>query len=270
MLVLPISAKWFDMILCGIKKEEYREIKPYYTSRFKTIGLLDRYGLPTVMKTSIILRNGYSSTSRQAIVEVSLDIKKGREEWGAILGQEYYCLRIENIHICREELMYMETRLHRAKSKQTNAWVKDNMLAVPELRMENGCMVDKEGHKYRIRKLTPTECFRLQDVSDEDIEKIRSYVDSETAIICDANGEPIMNMGFDKPSKTQRKITITVNGEQREYYSSQLIWKNKGKGISKTAQYKLAGNSICVAPMYHIFRKLFIEKECENEQLSLF
>ena len=148
--------------------------------------------------------------------------------------------------------------------------VKDNMLAMPELRMEDGCMVDKEGRKYRIRKLTPTECFRLQDVSDEDIEKIRSYRDDETAVICDANGEPIMNMDFDKPSKNARKITITVNGEQREYYSSQLIWKNKGKGISKTAQYKLAGNSICVAPMYHIFRKLFIEKECENQQLELF
>ena len=145
-----------------------------------------------------------------------------------------------------------------------------NMLAVPELRMEDGCLVDKEGRRYRIRKLTPTECFRLQDVSDEDIEKIRSYRDDETAVICDANGEPIMNMDFDKPSKNARKITITVNGEQREYYSSQLIWKNKGKGISKTAQYKLAGNSICVAPMYHIFRKLFIEKECENQQLELF
>ena len=148
--------------------------------------------------------------------------------------------------------------------------VKDNMLAVPELRMEDGCMVDKEGRRYRIRKLTPTECFRLQDVSDEDIEKIRSYRDSETAIICDANGEPIMNMDFDKPSKNARKITIMVNGEQREYYSSQLIWQNKGKGISKTAQYELAGNSICVAPMYHIFRKLFIEKECENQELELF
>ena len=147
---------------------------------------------------------------------------------------------------------------------------KDNMLAMPELRMEDGCMVDKEGRRYRIRKLTPTECFRLQDVSDEDIEKIRSYRDDETAVICDANGEPIVNMDFDKPSKNARKITITVNGEQREYYSSQLIWKNKGKGISKTAQYKLAGNSICVAPMFHIFRKLFIEKECENQQLELF
>ena len=147
---------------------------------------------------------------------------------------------------------------------------KDNMLAMPELRMVDGCMVDSIGRRYRIRKLTPTECFRLQDVSDEDIEKIRSYRDDETAVICDANGEPIVNMDFDKPSKNARKITITVNGEQREYYSSQLIWKNKGKGISKTAQYKLAGNSICVAPMFHIFRKLFIEKECENQQLELF
>lgn len=145
-----------------------------------------------------------------------------------------------------------------------------NALAVPELRMEDGCMVDKEGRRYRIRKLTPTECFRLQDVSDEDIEKIRSYRDSETEIICDANGEPIMNMDFGKPPKNARKITIMVNGEQREYYCGQLIWKNKDKGISKTAQYKLAGNSICVAPMYHIFRKLFIEKGCENQQLELF
>ena len=119
---------------------------------------------------------------------------------------------------------------------------KDNMLAVPELRMEEGCLVDKEGRRYRIRKLTPTECFRLEDVSDEDIEKIRNYRDSEPAIICDANGEPIMNMDFDKPSKNARKITIMVNGEQREYYSGQLIWQNKGKWISKTAQYKLAGN----------------------------
>ena len=37
MLILPIKKKWFDMILSGEKKEEYREIKPYYDSR-----LIDR------------------------------------------------------------------------------------------------------------------------------------------------------------------------------------------------------------------------------------
>lgn len=30
MLILPIKRKWFDMILSGEKKEEYRDIKPYY------------------------------------------------------------------------------------------------------------------------------------------------------------------------------------------------------------------------------------------------
>ena len=93
---------------------------------------------------------------------------------------------------------------------------KDNMLAMPELRMEDGCMVDKEGRKYRIRKLTPTECFRLMDVEDEDIEKM------------------------------------------------------KQAGIAKTNLYKLAGNSIVVSCMFHLFRKLFIEKGNENQQLELF
>lgn len=37
MLTLPIKNKWFNMILSGEKKEEYRELKPYYISRFKNI-----------------------------------------------------------------------------------------------------------------------------------------------------------------------------------------------------------------------------------------
>lgn len=44
-------------------------------------------------------------------------------------------------------------------------------------------------------------------------------------------------------------------------------------GISKTQQYKMAGNSIVVSCMEHIFRKLFINKEVEpnkDGQISLF
>ena len=37
MLVLPIKKKWFEMIASGEKREEYREIKPYYDSRFMNI-----------------------------------------------------------------------------------------------------------------------------------------------------------------------------------------------------------------------------------------
>lgn len=41
-------------------------------------------------------------------------------------------------------------------------------------------------------------------------------------------------------------------------------------GISNSSQYKLAGNSIVVDVLYHIFRKAFIEKETESKQLTLF
>lgn len=46
------------------------------------------------------------------------------------------------------------------------------------------------------------------------------------------------------------------------------IDKIEASGISKTSQYQIAGNSIVVSCLYHIFRKMFIEKENESQQLS--
>ena len=77
-----------------------------------------------------------------------------------------------------------------------------------------------KGKKFRIRKLTPRECFRLMGVDDSDIDKIQAA------------------------------------------------------GVSNSGQYKLAGNSIVVDVLFHIFRKMFIETEPDNDgkpiQLSLF
>lgn len=69
---------------------------------------------------------------------------------------------------------------------------------------------------YRIRKLTPRECFRLMGVSEKDIDNIQQ------------------------------------------------------SGISKTQQYKMAGNSIVVDVLYYIFKKMFVDKSCEDTQLSIF
>lgn len=85
------------MILSGEKKEEYRELKPYYKSRFYNIGLLDVYGLPMLMRARIKFQNGYSKTSPSFIATVKCDIKQGKEEWGAEVGKEYYVLEILNI-----------------------------------------------------------------------------------------------------------------------------------------------------------------------------
>lgn len=71
--------------------------------------------------------------------------------------------------------------------------------------------------QYRIRKLTPRECFRLMGLRDKEIDTIQSA------------------------------------------------------GISNSQQYKLAGNSIVVDNIYHIFRTLFSDtKPKENTQLTLF
>ena len=72
--------------------------------------------------------------------------------------------------------------------------------------LDTGCQ-QGEVTNYRIRKLTPTECFRLMGVDDTDIDKIQA------------------------------------------------------SGISNSQQYKMAGNSIVVDVLYHIFRQAFCEEK---------
>jgi len=98
------------------------------------------------------------------------------------------------------------------------------MTSVIETNMEdlNAIELPSElkGKKFRIRKLTPRECFRLMGVDDKDIDKIQAA------------------------------------------------------GVSNSGQYKLAGNSIVVGVLFHLFRKMFIDKGMEatkeGQQLSLF
>ena len=99
MLILPIKKKWFDMIALGHKKEEYREIKPYYTKRFQNIGLLDkRHEDEATNRTAeIALRNGYAATDPTLIVKVELKFGLGKEEWGADPNEWYYILAIKKV-----------------------------------------------------------------------------------------------------------------------------------------------------------------------------
>ena len=99
MLILPIKGKWFNMILSGDKQEEYREIKPYYTTRFKKIfEMYPNSNIPTGLDKQLIrLRNGYGNSRPQFTAVCSLDIKTGKEEWGAEPGTEYYTLHIHEI-----------------------------------------------------------------------------------------------------------------------------------------------------------------------------
>lgn len=116
MLILPIKKKWFDMILSGGKKEEYRDIKEYYETRFQnlfgavtiypssifpdknTYVLLQGDAVPEEIRKDgvqeVIFRNGYSKNSKIIKARCRLRIGKGRPEWGALPDKQYYILEI--------------------------------------------------------------------------------------------------------------------------------------------------------------------------------
>ena len=62
-LHLTLMKKWFDQILEGSKKIEYREIKPYWTKR-----LIDKEGKP-IKYDLILFRNGYARDCRKMKAE---------------------------------------------------------------------------------------------------------------------------------------------------------------------------------------------------------
>lgn len=76
MLTLPIKRKWFDMIVSGEKKEEYREIKPYWTSRIL------RYGYAGI-KFVVRIKNGYQKDAPYA----DLLVKKNSRVWSPGMGR---------------------------------------------------------------------------------------------------------------------------------------------------------------------------------------
>ena len=112
MLTLPIKKQWYDMLLSGEKKEEYREIKPYYTKRFRRITApphLDRAdsgdeiwleacraGRYSDAPFEVLFRNGYSSDSPSFSANVCIRTGTGNTKWGAEEGNEYYILTIIN------------------------------------------------------------------------------------------------------------------------------------------------------------------------------
>ena len=71
-LHLVLKHKWYDMIASGEKKEEYREIKPYWTKR---LTYPCRY-------TYVCFHRGYTSTTMTFAIK-SIGTGQGNPEWGA-------------------------------------------------------------------------------------------------------------------------------------------------------------------------------------------
>lgn len=90
-LKLTLKYKWYDMIDSGVKLEEYRDIKPYYTSRLaQYVNALGRG--ETVYVT---FYRGYVKNRKSMTFEIkSIRIGEGNPEWGAVKGMEYHCIKL--------------------------------------------------------------------------------------------------------------------------------------------------------------------------------
>lgn len=101
-------------------------------------------------------------------------------------------------------------------SKTRRSRVQDGGTVTPTITTHTENAIRRIESDYRIRKLTPRECFRLMGVADADIDKIQAA------------------------------------------------------GISKSQQYKMAGNSIVVNCLAAIFRQLFIGNFNKVVQTEIF
>ena len=104
-----------------------------------------------------------------------------------------------------------------------------------------------QGKKFRIRKLTPRECFRLMGVDDADIDKIQAF--------------PYESLVEHPAYSKEERFRGMTDKEKRAAMRH---------SISNSAQYKLAGNSIVVDVLFHLFRKMFIETGADSEAQTLF
>ena len=102
LLRLTIKKKWFEMILSGEKKEEYRELKFYWADRLmggfsSTYGYIDELNPNFKNFDAIEFRNGYAIKSPTIIVECKgIEIGVGKSEWGAT-DKKCFMLKFGNI-----------------------------------------------------------------------------------------------------------------------------------------------------------------------------
>lgn len=108
-LHLTLKKKWFDLILSGEKKEEYREIKDYWWKRLCTVGAV-KYSMATIFNngeqvdslfkdyTKIVFRNGYSKNAPEIHVKC-LGICTGvaRPEWSDNWNGKVFIIKLGQI-----------------------------------------------------------------------------------------------------------------------------------------------------------------------------
>jgi len=122
-LQLPVDFQWYDMIVHGDKREEYREITSYWVNRLlgevryddsylneivcrlHLKGMAIPHNVEQRFKSghlvalpykTVTFRRGY--TKETAIFRITgIDIHRGKPEWGAKAGKKYFVISFQNL-----------------------------------------------------------------------------------------------------------------------------------------------------------------------------
>lgn len=113
-LTLTVAEPWFSMIKNGEKKEEYREIKPYWINRlvrFSDYIASQHQSQNTLINkikneeidfhfqkyTHVLFINGYGANRPRVLKEIaSISIGKPKSEWcpKEFLGNDYFIIKL--------------------------------------------------------------------------------------------------------------------------------------------------------------------------------
>lgn len=253
-LDLSLKWEWYDMIDRGEKTEEYREIKDYYLKRLVyrsadmpplEVKYMKKSDMLLFARTynAVRFHRGQGGKQTMLFEYKGFKIGIGNPLWGAPKDKEVFIIKLGKRIDKKEPIVLGWTRDKKGEvvdrhpvdvANTVTAAKRDNTQHYVIQQRGHGFVQDSEKelcptiigktfnynntlfNGYRIRKLTPRECFRLMGVCDEAIDRIQAA------------------------------------------------------GISKSQQYKMAGNSIVVNCLAAIFRQLFIGNFNKYQQTEIF
>lgn len=86
-LFIIIRKQWFDAILHGDKREEYREIKDYWTERLEG----RKY-------THVKFQNGYAPNAPNFLIQYKgYRIGYAKKKWGGDSDEIFYCIKLGDL-----------------------------------------------------------------------------------------------------------------------------------------------------------------------------
>lgn len=98
MFTLILTHKWYEKLLSGEKEEDYRDIKPYYTTRLQNILGKEKMSLllqgKEVLLGDVEFKLGYKKDACSFTEMTTVRIGKGNPEWGADGNSEQYIFRL--------------------------------------------------------------------------------------------------------------------------------------------------------------------------------